>query len=106
MKAQNGYVAEAVAGTDYIAPPSKITGTGAVTVTLADNTEYSYSAVTALSVTAGSGESHGFIRFGASTPTVSLTGFDGISGNLASAAASSIWEFSAIDGYLIAKQWR
>ncbi len=105
LKAQGGKLTEAVAGTDYIAPPTKITGTGVITATLADNTEYSYAAVTSITLTAGEGESHGFVRFGASTPAVTLSGFSKTDGDIASAAASTVWEFSAIDGYAIFKNW-
>ena len=105
LKAQGGKIVEAVAGTDYIVPPTKVTGTGTVTATLGNGKEYSYAAVTSITLTAGEGESHGFIRFGASTPTVTLSGFSAADGDITSAAASTVWEFSAVDGYIIFKNW-
>ena len=85
--------------------PTTVNGSGAISITLEDNKDYTYTAVTSLTFTAGSGESHGFVIFGSSAPIVTMTGFTKVSGDITSAAASSVWEFSAIDGYIIWKDW-
>lgn len=85
--------------------PSVITGTGAITTTLADNKDYTYTEVTSLSFTAGTGECHGFVTFSTSTPTITMTGFLKVDGDITSAAAGTVWEFSCMNKYIIWKNW-
>ncbi len=101
------YQTPLAAGTDYIEPPTAVSGTGAVIVTLADNREYTYTGVTAFALTGAAVSCHGFITFAGSTPSISpLTGFSGISGDdITEAAASEVWEFSCERGYVVFKNW-
>lgn len=88
--------------------PTKITKSGAVTVTLADNTEYIFTAVTALVLTVPTaGHAHGFVTFASSgTPTVTISGYTQTGGdNPTSAVAGEVWEFDTLDGYIIWKSW-
>lgn len=86
--------------------PTEITGNGAINVTIADNTEYTFSAVTSLAIAGSTGKAHGFVTFAASTPTISVTGFTASGGDdVAEAAASQVWEFSSDNGYIIWKNW-
>lgn len=103
----SGTITGATAGTDYMAPPSNVTGIGAVTVTLANNREYTYTGVTSLAITGAAVNAHGFITFAASAPTItSPSGFNGVSGDdITTAAASEIWEFSCASGYIVFKNW-
>ena len=47
----------------------------------------------------------GIITFGSSKPTVSLHGFTKVDGDIANAAASTVWEFSCYNKYIIFKNW-
>lgn len=87
--------------------PVSVGGTGAITVTLANNREYTYTAVTSLSMTGiSSGEAAGFITFAASAPSITLTGFSAVGGDdITEAAASELWEFSLKNGCIIFKNW-
>lgn len=87
-----------------------VTGTGAITVTLADYKDYSYTAVSSFNMTGAAVNAHGFITFGSSTPSVTVKGFAASSGDdITSAAASQVWEFSVYPhnggGYIIWKNW-
>ena len=84
-----------------------ITGTGAITVTLADNREYVYTAVTTLAITGAAVNCNGWITFASSAPTVTApTGFEGMAGDdITGAAASEVWEFSVHEGYAVFKNW-
>ena len=86
--------------------PTAVSGSGAITVTITDNSEYSYSAVTSLAMTSASVTCHGWITFSSSAPTVTLTGFSAVEGDdITSASASTVWEFSCVNGYAIFKNW-
>ncbi len=101
------YQAPLAAGTDYAVPPTAVSGSGAVAVTLADNRDYTYTSVTSLALTGAAVNCHGFISFASGTPSISaLTGFSGIAGDdIAEAAAGEIWEFSCERGYIVFKNW-
>lgn len=79
--------------------------TGSIVKTLADHYDYTFTAVSSLTLTAGTGSCHGFITFGSSTPTVTLTGFTKVDGDIANAAASTVWEFSCYNKYAVFKNW-
>lgn len=83
----------------------KLTASGAITKTLSDNYDYTFNNVSTLNLTAGTGSCHGFITFGSSKPTVSLHGFTKVDGDIANAAASTVWEFSCYNKYIIFKNW-
>lgn len=83
----------------------KLTSSGAITKTLSDHYDYTFNNVSSLNLTAGTGSCHGFIAFGSSTPTVSLHGFTKVDGDIANAAASTVWEFSCYNKYIIFKNW-
>ena len=83
----------------------KLTVSGTTNVTLADNYDYTFNNVSTLNLTAGTGSCHGFITFGSSKPTVSLSGFTKVDGDIANAAASTVWEFSCYNKYAVFKNW-
>ena len=86
--------------------PNKVSASGSVSVAIADNTEYSFTDVTSLTLTGNTNEAHGFINFGASKPTISVTGFSATGGDdITAAAASESWEFSSQNGLIIFKNW-
>lgn len=88
------------------AQPIKVEGTGAINVTIEDNTEYNFTDVSSLNITGSDGEAHGFVTFGNEEPTVTLAGFKGIGGDdVRIALANQVWEFSAFNGYMIWKSW-
>lgn len=78
---------------------------GAISKTLSDNHDYTFNNVSSLNLTAGTGSCHGFITFGSSKPTISLSGFTKVDGDITSAAASTVWEFSCYNKYIIFKNW-
>ena len=78
---------------------------GAISKTLTDNHNYTFNNVSSLNLTAGTGSCHGFITFGSSKPTVSLHGFTKVDGDIANAAASTVWEFSCYNKYVVFKNW-
>lgn len=79
--------------------------TGSIVKTLADHYDYTFTSVSSLNLTAGTGSCHGFITFASSTPTVTLTGFTKVDGDIANAAASTVWEFSCYNKYAVFKNW-
>jgi hypothetical protein len=84
---------------------SEISASGAITKTLTDNSNFTFNNVSTLNLTAGTGSCHGFITFGSSKPTVSLSGFTKVDGDIANAAASTVWEFSCYNKYAVFKNW-
>lgn len=83
-----------------------VTGSGAITVTVENNMDYAYTAVTSLSMTAAAVKCHGFITFGTSTPTINILGFSASAGdNITAAAAGEVWEFDCLNGYIVWKNW-
>lgn len=86
--------------------PDVVESTGAVTVAVAENTEYTFTGVTGLTMTGNTNKAHGFVTFGSSAPSISVTGFVKSGGDdIASAQASEVWEFSCDNGYIIWKNW-
>lgn len=91
---------------DLCAPKvSEESASGAISKTLIDNHNYTFNNVSSLNLTAGTGSCHGFITFGSSKPTVSLSGFTKVDGDIANAAASTVWEFSCYNKYAVFKNW-
>lgn len=87
-----------------------VTGSGTITVTVADYTEYAYTAVTSLTMTGAAVNCHGFVTFGSSAPTISVSGFTASAGDdITAAKASEIWEFSVFPhnggSFVIWKNW-
>ena len=80
-------------------PAEKLTASGTTNFTLKDNYDYTFNNVSTLNLTAGTGSCHGFITFGSSKPTVSLHGFTKVDGDITSAAASTVWEFSCYNKF-------
>lgn len=75
----------------------KVTGSGAITVTIEENKDYAYTSVTSLAMTAAAVNCRGFIGFGNSKPTINVTGFTASNGDdITSAAAGEVWEFSVL----------
>lgn len=100
-----GTAAAARSSLGVVAKPSTVTKTGAITVTLADNTEYTFTNVTSLTITASKVDCHGFVTFANSTPTISISGHTLSMGDIASAAAGEVWEFDCKDGYILWVKW-
>ena len=84
---------------------SEESASGTISKTLSDNHNYTFNNVSSLNLTAGTGSCHGFITFGSSKPTVSLSGFTKVDGDITSAAASTVWEFSCYNKYAVFKNW-
>lgn len=84
---------------------SEESASGAISKTLSDNHNYTFNNVSSLNLTAGTGSCHGLITFGSSKPTVSLSGFTKVDGDIANAAASTVWEFSCYNKYAVFKNW-
>ncbi len=82
-----------------------VSASGTITQTLVKNRDYTFTSVSSLNLTAGTGSCHGFITFSSSTPTVSLSGFTKVDGDIANAAASTVWEFSCYNKYAVFKNW-
>lgn len=93
-------------GSNLFAPKiHEESASGAITKTLRDYYDYTFNNVSSLNLTAGTGSCHGFITFGSSKPTVSLSGFTKVDGDIVNAAASTVWEFSCYNKYIIFKNW-
>lgn len=79
---------------------------GNVDIVIENGTEYTFGSVTSLKITGNINDAHGFIGFASSVPSVSISGFNGMSGDdISSAKAREVWEFSCEDGYAIWKNW-
>lgn len=86
--------------------PNEVSGSGSITVTIANNTVYEYTDVTTLNMTGNTNKAYGFVTFGSSAPSVTVSGFTGSSGDdITSAAASQVWEFNCFKGRIIWKNW-
>lgn len=98
--------AEALENLGAVAKPSTVTKTGAITVTLEDNTEYNFTTTTSLTMTVSNVDCHGFVKFASSiTPTVSISGYTSSMGDIESAASGEIWEFDCKNGYILWVKW-
>lgn len=74
--------------------------------TVADNCEYTLTNIATLTMAGSTGKAHGFVYFGSSAPSISVTGFAKSGGDdIAGATASEVWEFSTNNGYIIWKNW-
>ena len=86
--------------------PSAVNGSGSVSITVQENYEYNYTAVTSLVMVGAAVKCHGFVTFGSSAPSISVSGFAKSGGDdVAAAKKSEIWEFSCDNGYIIWKNW-
>ena len=93
--------------------PNKISLNGNINVTISDNTEYRFDAVTSLTLIhpyiqdqiSDYTKAHGFIRF--NTPnTITISGFEASSGDdITTASSGQVWEFNTNAGYIIWKKW-
>ena len=89
-----------------VTKPILVATSGTVSMTVEDNREYEYTGVTDFVMVGDTVSCHGFVTFGSSAPSVSVTGFAKSGGDdVASAKASEIWEFSCDNGYIIWKNW-
>lgn len=98
------------AGSDYV--PTKTTGSSnTVNITVADNTDYSYTNTRYLTLKGANVNCHGFITFQSTyNPTISVSGFGASSGDdITKAAKGQVWEFSVYThnskSYIIWKNW-
>ena len=81
--------------------PAEVAKTGAVTITLADNTEYKLTAVTALTMTVPTtGHAHGFVTFASGKPTITIRGYTKTGGDdPTKAAGGEKWEIDYHTSY-------
>lgn len=107
MTGSNGIVeAKDKEETGLATKPALISLSGSVSVTVEENREYSFSGVSSLIMVGALVKAHGFVTFGSSAPSVSVTGFAKSGGDdVAGAKASEVWEFSCDNGYIIWKNW-
>lgn len=107
MTGSNGIVeAKSKEETGLATKPTLISLSGSVSVTVEENREYSFSGVSSLIMVGALVKAHGFVTFGSSAPSVSVTGFAKSGGDdVAEAQASQVWEFSCDNGYIIWKNW-
>ena len=89
---------------------TQVTGTGAIAVSVDNYKEYVYTAVTSLTMMGAAVNCHGFVTFGSSAPTISVSGFTASAGDdITEAAKSQVWEFSVFPhnsgSYIIWKNW-
>ncbi len=96
--------------TGLLEKPVSIISSGAVSITVQENREYEYTGVTSLVMVGSNVSCHGFITFGTSSPTVSVSGFGASGGDdITKAAAKEVWEFSVFPhngkSYIIWKNW-
>lgn len=86
--------------------PALISLSDSVSITVEENREYRFSNVSSLVMVGAFVKAHGFVIFGSSAPSVSVTGFAKSGGDdVAEAKASEIWEFSCDNGFIIWKNW-
>lgn len=98
--------AEALENLGAVAKPAPVTKTGAITVTLEDNTEYNFTTTTSLTMTVANVDCHGFVKFSSSiTPTVSISGYTSSMGDIENAASGEVWEFDCKNGYILWVKW-
>ena len=72
-----------------------ITKTGAISVTLEENREYSFTNVRSLTLDCPAVNAHGFVTFGSSISTPVIKNITATAGDdIAEAAANQKWEFS------------
>ena len=90
----------------FVLQPRIVATSGTVSVTVEDNCEYEYTAVTSLNMVGANVECHGIITFGASAPSISVTGFSASGGDdVAQAAANETWEFDVFKNRIVWKNW-
>ncbi|MGM9532338.1 hypothetical protein [Intestinibacter sp.] len=86
--------------------PTYISQAGDVSITIADNTEYTLTSVTSLNIQGNAKSSHGIIYFGSSISSINVTGFLANSGDdITTASAGETWEFDTYEGLAIWKNW-
>lgn len=84
--------------------PTAIATSGAISVTLQDNCEYTYTGVSTLTMNGTSGEAHGFVTFGSSVGAISVSGTKA-GDDISTAKANETWEFSCFKNRFIWKNW-
>lgn len=85
---------------------AKVSRSGAVTITLADHTIYTMTAITSLNLTGANVSCMGTIIFGSSTPSITISGFTAMSGDdITTAKANETWEFNVFNGRCMWKRW-
>lgn len=104
----------ALGGSDAITPsaigaaaePSTVTGSGVVSFAISNNTKYKYSSVSSITIKGNKNTAKGFITFGSTVSTISVSGFDAEQGDdIREAAAKEKWEFNTEDGCVIWTNW-
>ena len=100
-------------GTDPITPkeigavasPAEESRSGNINITLADNTKYKFTSVTALTLNVSNVTARGFIKFAQSFTVPKITATATTGDDITKAKASEKWEFDTENGYVIFKNW-
>lgn len=86
--------------------PKTVTASGSISLVLEDNTEYTLTGVTSLSLSPSGGSCHGFITVASGFSGCNLEAFAATAGDSPTeASAGNILEFSEEQGFLIIKNW-
>lgn len=77
-----------------------------IEVTIADNTEYTYTNVTSLTMVGNNYKACGTITFGDTISAINIDGFTASAGDdINTAIAGETWEFNCYEGCIIWKNW-
>lgn len=86
--------------------PTDSTDSGSIVVTVEENTRYTFTGVTSLTLHGDDVDCYGTITFASSTPSVTVDSFESSDGDdITEAAASEVWEFNCVGGRVIWKNW-
>ncbi|MBR5309574.1 MAG: hypothetical protein IKU42_00435 [Oscillospiraceae bacterium] len=98
--------AKSKASSGFELAPEVISASSSANITLLDNKEYNFTNITSLNLSGGEIDAHGFVAFGSTAPSITVSGFNGAGGDdITSAKANETWEFSVCKGYIIWKNW-
>jgi len=85
--------------------PTVISAIGAISVSLQDNCEYTYTEVSSITMNGTAGEAHGFVTFGSSVGAISISCDAEAGDDIKTASANETWEFSCFKNRFIWKNW-
>lgn len=88
-----------------VAEAAKINMSGAVNITLEDNSRYDFANVTALSLNVSTVKARGFIKFASSFSAPKITAKATTGDDISKAVANETWEFDTENGFVILKDW-
>lgn len=88
-----------------VAAEERISRSGAVNLTLAENKKYSFTNVSSLTMNVSTVKARGFITFASSFSAPKITAKAKAGDDITEAAAKETWEFDTEDGFVIFKNW-